>query len=259
MVTSWPEYEFPRGFRARFFWSWLTLRPRSYASDSLWLLSGSRPRLEVLGAEHIPPNGPCLILCNHYARPGVRTWWMTYAVTAAVVSHRAPGANRDVHWVIAAEWTYPQVPWRDRAWRSLTHFTFARMIRFYAFVGMPPMPPRPCETEARAKAVLHTVRLARHGARDGIMIATAPEGGDSPPGSVGLADFPPGVGSFVALLVLAGLPVLPVGVYEVAGRLRVSFGPTFVPEIPAERRSRDASVSRQVTAAIEEQLTKQDS
>lgn len=258
MATSWPEYEFPRGFRARFIWSWLTLRPRSYARDALWLLSGSRPELEVLGAEHIPPDGPCLVLSNHYIRPGFRTWWFAFAISAAVAARRAPGADLEIHWIIARQWTYPRVAWRDRAWRALTRFAFARMIRFYGFIGMPPMPPRPCETEERARAVLHAVRLARQGAVRGIMIGTAPEGRDSLPGVSGLTEPPPGMGSFVALLVQAGLPVLPVAVYEFGGRLRVSVGTPFVPEIPADHASRDACVSHQVMAAIAEQLTKQD-
>jgi hypothetical protein len=65
---------------------------------------------------------------------------------------------------------------------------------------------------------------------------------------------PPGVGSFIALLVQAGLPVLPVGVGEVDGRLCVSFGPLLAPEIPADRGQRDRAVADQVAQAIMQQL-----
>jgi hypothetical protein len=46
------------------------------------------------------------------------------------------------------------------------------------------------------------------------------------------------------------LIVLPAAVSEVGGRLRVSFGPPFVPTIPASRSERDEEVSTQVMAAI---------
>jgi hypothetical protein len=118
-------------------------------------------------------------------------------------------------------------------------------------VTMPPMPPDPREVEARAVAVLRTVRLARQAAREGGMIGLAPEGQDFPEG---LGQPPESAGEFIALLVKAGLPVLPVGVAEPEGRLRVSFGPLFVPEIPSDRAERDQVVARQVMTAIAQQL-----
>jgi len=55
---------------------------------------------------------------------------------------------------------------------------------------------------------------------------------------------------FIALLARAGLPVLPGGVSERNGRLRVRFGPPFTPEIPVDRVTRDQAVARQVMAGI---------
>jgi hypothetical protein len=83
------------------------------------------------------------------------------------------------------------------------------------------------------------------------MVGLAPEGMDTP-GSLG--EPPEGAGKLVALLVEAGLPVLPVGVAESAGQLRVSFGPVFVPQIPPERAERDREITRQVMGAIGGQL-----
>ena len=116
---------------------------------------------------------------------------------------------------------------------------------------MPPVPPHPDEVEARAAAVRQTVRMARRAAREGGMVGLAPEGQDLP-GRLGQP--PKGAGLFLALLVAAGLPVLPVGVAEEGGRLRVSFGPVFIPAIPERRAERDQEVSRQVMAAISRQL-----
>jgi 1-acyl-sn-glycerol-3-phosphate acyltransferase len=117
---------------------------------------------------------------------------------------------------------------------------------------MPPMPPDPREAEARARAVLRTVRLARRMAQAGGMIGLAPEGMDTP-GSLG--EPPAGAGRFVALLVEAGLPVLPVGVTEAEGRLRASFGPVFVPQVPPDRAERDRAVTQQVMGAIGRQVS----
>jgi 1-acyl-sn-glycerol-3-phosphate acyltransferase len=117
---------------------------------------------------------------------------------------------------------------------------------------MPPMPPDPREAEARAQAVLRTVRLARRMAQEGGMIGLAPEGMDTP-GSLG--EPPAGAGRFVALLVEAGLPVLPVGVTEAEGRLRASFGPVFVPQVPPDRAERDRAVTQQVMGAIGRQVS----
>jgi hypothetical protein len=192
------------------------------------------------------------VTCNHYTRPGFGAWWIALAVSAAVASHRAPDADPDVHWVMTAAWTFPKSRWRRRVLTPITRWAFARAARVYGFVTMPPMPPDPGEVEARAMAVLRTVRLARQAAEQGGMVGLAPEGMDTPGEGVGQP--PQGVGSFITLLVGAGLPVLPVGVTEDDGRLRVSFGPAFCPEIPARGRERDSTVAQQVMAAIARQL-----
>jgi hypothetical protein len=152
---------------------------------------------------------------------------------------------------MTAAWTFPDSAWRRRVLTPLTRWAFDRVARVYGFVTMPPMPPDPQEVEARAVAVLRTVRLARRLAREGGMIGLAPEGRDF---AEGLGQPPDGAGEFIALLIRAGLPVLPVGVTEMEGRLHVSFGELFVPDIPSARAERDRAVTRQVMTAIAQQL-----
>jgi hypothetical protein len=113
------------------------------------------------------------------------------------------------------------------------------------------MPPAPHELEARAAAVLSTLRLARALADSGGMIGLAPEGQDV---SERLSQPPLGAGSFIALLAGIGLPILPVGVGERGGRLTVSFGSPFTPSIPPRRADRDGAVAGQVMATIGEQM-----
>lgn len=245
------RYRVPRRVLVDFLWAAATLRPRSVAHDAQAAVTGVCPEPEILGGEHIPRCGPCLVACNHYSRPGFAAWWLALAVTAAVAAHRAPDADPEVHWVMTAAWTYPEGTWRRRVLTPLTRWAFRRVAQVYGFVPMPPMPPDPGEVEARALGVLRTVRLARRLAQEGGMVGLAPEGRDV---SEGLGQPPEGAGEFIALLVRAGLSVLPVGVAEAGGRLCVSFGPPFVPQIPPDRAERDRVVARQVMGAIAQQL-----
>jgi len=246
------RYRLPWRFLGGFLWAALMLRPRSFARDAQVAVTGLRPALEVLGAEHVPPCGPCLVVCNHYSRPDFDAWWLALAIAAAVASRRAPDADPEIHWVMTAAWTFPESRWRRRILTPLTRWAFDRVARVYGFVTMPPMPPDPDEVGARAAAVLRTVRLARRIALDGGMVGLAPEGMDVQ-GRFGR--LPKSVGAFIALLVEAGLPILPVGVTEQRGRLRVSFGPLFAPDVPSSRSERDRAVAQQVMASIARQLS----
>ncbi|MBN1178304.1 MAG: 1-acyl-sn-glycerol-3-phosphate acyltransferase [Anaerolineae bacterium] len=244
-----PCYRLPRRVGVGVLWAALAGRERSFARDAQVALTGLCPPLAVVGAEHVPARGPCLVMCNHYSREGFAAWWIALAIGAAVAAQRAPGADPETHWVMTAAWTFPDSPWRRRYLTPLTRWAFRRVARVYGFVTMPPMPPAPHEVAARAAAVLQTVRMARRLARTGGMVGLAPEGMDVP-GGVG--EPPAGVGRFVALLVEAGLPVLPVGVTEACGRLQVAFGAPFVPHVPAERAEQDRAVAAQVMGAIRE-------
>jgi 1-acyl-sn-glycerol-3-phosphate acyltransferase len=241
------SYRLPRRLMAGILWSVLTLRPRSFARDAQAALAGLRPALEVLGEENVPPRGPLLVACNHYSRPGFDAWWLALAISAAVAARRAPDADAEVRWVMTAAWTFPESHWKRRYLMPITKRAFRRLARVYGFVSMPAMPPHPGEVAERGRAVLKTVRLAWEGASIGL----APEGRDT---LGGLGEPPEGVGRFSAMLVGAGLVVLLVGVTEIAGRLRVSFGLAFIPDILSERDERDRVVTQQVMRAIARQL-----
>jgi 1-acyl-sn-glycerol-3-phosphate acyltransferase len=229
----------------------LTGRQRSFVSDAR-RASAHLPALpQLIGAERIPARGPCLVVCNHYTRPGFGAWWLVLMLSHAIAGHRAAGAPRAIHWVMAEAWTYPDSPWREAILTPATRWAFRRVAHTYGFIPMPPMPPRPQEMAARAAAVLRATRLARTLAQSEGMLGLAPEGGDVPGG---LGQPPPGAGQFMALLAGAGLPVLPAGVFEAAGRLVLSFGPPFVPDVPRARAERDGAVSAQVMAAIGRQV-----
>ncbi len=248
-LPTLPKVRIPLRLAAGVAWSVLWLRPRSMRRDSGLAITGISPRLAVTGAENIPPEQACLLVCNHYSRPGFAAWWIVLAISAALAERRSlPG---EMHWVMTAGWTFPNSPWRKRWIQPLTRWAFARVGVVYDFIVMPPMPPAPEEVQARAAAVLRAVRLAKREAKRGVVIGLAPEGRDF---DGGLGEPPPGAGEFISLLVKAGLVALPAGVYEQNGRLWVSFGAPFMPQIPAEKALIDREVSRQVMAAIGAQL-----
>lgn len=228
-------------------WTALARGRRSFVRDARRAVAALRPPPEVLGGEHVPPTGPCLVACNHYSRPGFQAWWLAFAITAAVADRRARPEQANFAWVMTAAWRFERSRWRHRVLTPTSRWVFAQIARAYGFVTMPPMPPAPEEMQERAVAVLRTLRLARQLARSGGILGLAPEGRDVP---VGLAEPPPGAGAFIALLVEIGMPVLPAAVSEVGGRLRVAFGPPFTPTIPGDRAARDGAVAAQVMDAI---------
>lgn len=245
------RYKLPKRVIGSCAWGAATLQSRSFAQDARVAVRGLQPPVEFRGSEEIPIRGPALVTCNHYSRPGFDAWWIALAISAAVADRRAPDADLEIHWLMTAAWTYPESPWKRRLITPLTKWAFRRVARAYGFIPMPAMPPDPNEVEERARAVLTTLRLARKLARTGGMIGLAPVGRDTPGG---LSQPPEGAGRFIAHLVRAGLPVLPVAVSEPCDHLCVSFGSVFTPHIPPAGNEGDRTVARQVMGAIAAQL-----
>ena len=117
---------------------------RSFRADAMPLVAKIDPPVQVVGQEFIPTGGPCLLLSNHYYRPGFDAWTRALAISATVPV--------EVHWIITAALTYPK-PLQDAIMRPLTRWILARVARVYGFFGMPPMPPDPRHAEARVAAV----------------------------------------------------------------------------------------------------------
>ncbi len=211
---------------------------RSFRRDVIPLVARFKPPAQVLGEEFIPKGGPCLLLNNHYYRPGFDTWHRCMAISAVVPV--------EVYWIITSALTYPGKT-RGSIMEPLSRWVLARLARAYGFCGMPPMPPRPRDTQARAESVRRVVNYIRNAPQ--AFIGLAPEGRDILTGKLDWP--PPGAGRFVLQLAKMGLKLVPVGAYE-EGRLWLNFGPAFELEVPPglPRDDMDRCASRQVMEHI---------
>lgn len=237
----YPRYPMLWGTLSRLSVAMACQRSLSFRAEALRAVQGIRAAdgaaqsFQVSGSEYIPPSGPCLLVANHYTRPGFRSWWLVISLTTALPV--------EVHWVVSAGWNFA-----GRQVARLTRFLFPRMARVYGFTTMPPMPPDPGEVAARASAVRQVLQVARSTPQP--VVGLLPEGEDEQMGVLQMP--PPGAGRFMLQLTRHGLVVVPAAIYEADGALCVRFGPHFYldasSELPAAERDRLAS--RQVMNAI---------
>lgn len=217
---------------------------RSFRTDARLALSSPHPPIRVIGRQHIPRAAPCLILINHYSRPGYMPIWSAFAISSLL-----PMESR---WLMTSAWTSPNKFW-DPFKRRLTSFFFTAISRVYSFIPMPPMPPDPREVAQRANAVRRLVSLARQ--QLPVAIAIAPEGRDFPGARLGWP--PPGMGRLLEQLSTSIPLIIPVGVYEEDGSLVLHFGAPVALQVKADyagNEQKDRHLSTQVMRAVAELL-----
>ena len=218
---------------------------RSFKKDAQLALSGEHPPLKILGEENIPRSGPCLILMNHYSRPGYIPIWSGFAIAANL-----PMQSR---WLMTYAWTSSNKIW-DPVKRRLTRILFTAICRVYGFIPMPSMPPDPREIADRAMAVRSLMALARH--KLPIAIGMAPEGRDFPAAALGSP--PPGMGRLLEQLFKSIHRAIPVGVYEENDLQVIHFGKPIALKVQeySSNEEKDNDISAQVMGAIARLLPK---
>ncbi|GAB4505469.1 MAG: hypothetical protein Fur0043_24650 [Anaerolineales bacterium] len=221
----------------------LLARKRNFRKDSLTCVKELHPPLLVLSAQHIPTGGPCVVTVNHYSRPGFGAWWLALSIAALVPV--------DMHWVMTGELLY-----LGRLGSPISRCVLQRIGRVYDFTVMPPMPPRPQDIEARARAVQTVIKRMQQNGNE--VLGLAPEGSDQPKGK--LAYPPPGVGRFGLLLAGLGCKFVPVGAYETETAFCLRFGPAYSlqvsPGLSASERDRLAAniIMQHIAALLPEHL-----
>lgn len=218
-------------------------KKRSIGLDASEWIKTLKPPLVVQGRENLPLNGPFLLVINHCYRPKYKVWWSVLAASALIPV--------DIHWVMTAAWTFPKNP-MGNCLESLSRIVFNRVADVYEFFVMPPMPPRAWEAEARALAVRRILGHVKKNANTAIGLA--PEGGDSPSGTLEMPA--PGTGRFLWHLAKAGLVIHPLGIYEADRVLHLNFGKCFDLNCPSDIsiEGRDHWSRRVVMQAIAELL-----
>ncbi len=244
---DYPHYTYPPGLILGLAASTFFGGRRSFRRDGQACRERLLPPLRLDGRENVPAGGPGLITFNHYYRPGFNAWWMALALAACVPV--------DVHFVMTGELTYPG-KWYAPVGMAASRWLLRRFSKIYGFTTMPPMPPRPKDVEARARAVRRVLAYAREHPQT--ILGLAPEGGDQPGG---VLRWPPaGAGRFLALLAGTHPGITPVGICEEQGAFCLRFGETYRLDLPAglppEAKDRAAAgqVMHRIAALLPERL-----
>ena len=251
-----PSYDFSLWFMTRWLLGVVVLqRRRNLGADARTLFAGRRPRPLVVGIEHVPVEGPCILVMNHYERSGLRVWWCASLVTAAVWERR--GADPPVRWLITDRFhgfRFAEVRFPD----GLIAWLLRAIARAYGLV----LVARPEGEQGLRSAALREARRALREPESGV---PAPALGITPEAATGsgpeLAEPWPGSGVALAWLSAGRAPLVPVGVYDdETGRLVARFGRPFtlpwsnLREGRASERELASTVMRAISAQLPQQL-----
>ena len=242
--TPLPAYRFSPGFVARWLWTVLVARrPRDLDRDGRELFAGRRLRPRVEGVEQLPAHGPCVLVMNHYERPGLRVWWGVVLVSVAARRRRGD----DVRWLMTDRFHgfhLGPLPLPDACMAWL----LARIAHAYGCL----LVARPEHEEVlRSGALLEARRTLRRSGVLGITPEAATGGGPelhAPAANAALT---------LAWLSRGATPLVPVAFHDdAAGRLVARFGRPFT--LPwtglAEGRAHEAELATRVMAAVAELL-----
>jgi hypothetical protein len=185
---------------------------RSFLGDCSDLVRRIDPPPMIVGVEHIPIEGPVMIVANHFQRPGLWIGWAGAVLTVAIGRRR--GADPPVHWL-----TTGSIQMLQRSRRGpevpLTRRLLRRVARLYSMAALP------LGDRAERAAVLSAwLRWLRHGEVVGIF----------PEGLAGRSDHlrrpEPGFDVLLRVAARAGAAVVPAGIHEAEGQMVVAFGPS---------------------------------
>jgi 1-acyl-sn-glycerol-3-phosphate acyltransferase len=234
-----PAYEVPRLELVRFGIDLLRGRRRSFARDGALIVRANTYGRHIEGVEQVPREGPFILVMNHYSRRGLRPYHCAMVVTAALAEHRPE--QPEPCWAFTSEYLGRKIgPFPIPL--SFIRWLFRRVAVVYDFVII----ARRQELVAGRAAALR--QLARH-LQHGRPVALTPEGLES---SGRLVVPPPGAGLLLEALNARRAPLVPVGVWEDDGVLRVRFGAPFdlAVDRQASREEQDRASSTAAMLAI---------
>jgi hypothetical protein len=223
----------------RFVWAVLRGRTRSLPADVEATLMAARPKPQARNDQHIPAEGPFVLVANHYERPGLKVFWGGMLASHAVAQRRT--SQKSLRWLMTSEWyNFRLGPLPVPVWAL--RWLFRRLAQVYGLVIVPRAAERGVGRAAALRTILNVVRDGEEA------IGLFPEA----IGTGQLREPMPGVGSFLLLLSNRGIPILPVGIFEEERRLIASFGPPFSIQVTRsmEKGERERLASQQMMVAI---------
>ncbi len=228
-------YTLPISYILRFAVAVLMGRQREVGRDAAAVLVRSGLRCRMEGAEHIPAQGPFVLVANHYERPGLKVFWGGMLLTVAVWERR----GQSPRWLMTSEWyNYRLGPLPVPVW--VLRWLFRRLAKVYGLVIVPRARERGVGRAAALRAVLEAV------AAEPRPIALFPEG----IGTGRLLRPPEGVGLLLLALAERGVPCLPAGLFEDGDVLVARFGEPFLPRTTGEKEERFRQARDQAMLAI---------
>ena len=211
-----PSYGFSPGFLVRWFATAPFGRRRSPAEDGASLLA-RYPAARVVGLDHVPQDGPFIVVANHYERPGMNVWWVALLVSKLLMEHRG---GAPIRWMITDRFAsyrfFGLIPLPERLMALFLRIV-ARSYELLLVARDEVGPRAPMLREAHR--TLH---------REGRPLGIMPEAGNAEAGGLGLAPVTAESGAALAWLSRGEAPLIPVGVFDDAdGRLAAVFGEPF--------------------------------
>ncbi|HET8521945.1 MAG TPA: hypothetical protein VFL82_01855 [Thermomicrobiales bacterium] len=237
-----PSYRLPLSAIADAAYAAARHRTRNVWQDALRLTAGMYPPPNVAGIEHVPTAGPCVILPNHYERPGgVWVGWGAIVISAALAQHR-PGTP-PIRWVMTTTWADCYIgPWRVAP--EKLGWVLRGLASVYGLILMPAhdLPTHDAQRLESALALRQIFRSLADSPDQ--IVALHPEAG----GFETMIRPPHGSGRVLAALDRRHVPCIPTGVFERNGRLTVRFGAPLPQGLLADLD--DAQAADQVMHAI---------
>ncbi len=213
---------------------------RSLLADCASMVARITPSPLLHGEQNIPDSGPVVLMANHYQRAGLWIAWPGAVITEAVARRRA--ADPPVHWLVTGGLHFsqsrgrgPQVP--------LARPLLEAVARCYHMEALPPR-----GSLGRAAAIHRWLGWATEGDALGMF----PEGIRGRAGRLRQPE--PGFDHLTRFLAKRAIPVLPVGICELAGAIHVAFGDPILGSAYVPDRSPAEVVMRAIALLLPEAM-----
>ncbi len=198
-------------------------QPRSFRADCALAVRMLPRRPKIDGLEHVPRDGPLVVVANHYQR---RDLWIGFP--GALLCDALWSARGDLR----CRFVVTDRALLDGATVPFTKAIFARVARVWDMILVTPAETRDAGAdEARRHALRACLEALRGEQGHSTALIIFPEGLRG--GTDGLHTAAPGSGRSLLALAATGTPLLPAAVFEEpGGALHLRIGPAWHPVPP---------------------------